>query len=207
MSAAGMEAARGAYRAWRSGALPVTSVWALLVPVATAIIKVGMYRLVSRMGREAKSPALMAASRDNLADVVSSGLALLGVVISRFGFPLADPLAALLVSAWIFRAAWEVIYEGWCLLTGYAAAPELTQAVIAAVLGVPRVLDADRVIIDHVGPQVRADIHIKMAGATTLSQAHWVSHQVREAVEALDDVDHAFIHVEPIEPVEERIID
>jgi cation diffusion facilitator family transporter len=204
MTAAGVEALRGAYRTWRAGAVAVTSTWALAMPVFTAAIKVGMYRSVVAMGRSAKSPALAAAAKDNLADVVSSAMALVGVVVSRVGFPLADPIAALMLAAWILRAAWDVLYEGWCLLTGCAPATELTEAVITAVLGVPDVLGADRVIIDHVGPQVRADIHIKMSGSSSLNQAHWVSHQVREAVEALEDVDHAFIHVEPIEPIAER---
>lgn len=199
MTLAAVEAARTGITTWVQGAVPILSLWALLVPVATVALKGAMFLAVRSLARRAHSSVLAAAAQDNLADVVSSALALVGVGLSRLVAPVADPLAALVVSLWILRAAWSVLSESWQQLTGGAPTAELSAAIIHAVLAVPGVLDADRVIVDHVGPEVRADIHIKMAGATTVNESHRVSHRVREAVEALPGVDHAFIHVEPIE--------
>jgi cation diffusion facilitator family transporter len=204
MAGAGIEAARGAYFTWQSGPGQILSGWPLAVPWITGAAKLAMYYAVLHMGRAAHSSVLMASARDNLADVVASAMALIGVVSNRLGFLLGDPLAALLVAIWILRAAWQVGSEGFRQLTGFAPDPQLTDRVIQTVLSVPGVLDADRVIIDHVGPQVRVDIHIKMRGKTPLNEVHRVSHRVRDAVEAIRDVDHAFVHVEPIEPIAER---
>jgi cation diffusion facilitator family transporter len=199
MTLAGVEAARTGIVTWAAGATPILSLWALAVPVFTVALKGVMFVSVRSLARRASSSALAAAAQDNLSDVITSAMALVGVGLSRLGAPVADPIAALLVSAWIFRAAWGVLCISWEQLTGGAASPELSAAIIQAVLTVPGVLDADRVIVDHVGPEVRADIHIKMAGSTSVLESHHVSHLVRAAVEALPGVDHAFIHVEPIE--------
>lgn len=199
MALAGLQAARTGIRVWREGPEPVTSVLALMIPVVTVGIKAGMYTRVNRMAHEAGSPALAASARDNLSDVVASGMALLGVLASRWLFAAADPLAALLVSIWILRAAWDVLHLSVRQLTGGAAPPELTNDVIDAVRSVPGILDVHQVIIEYVGPQVRADIHINMPGDASLEATHHVSDEVRHAVEALREVDHAFVHVEPPE--------
>lgn len=84
-------------------------------------------------------------------------------------------------------------------LIGGAAPPELTQAVIDAAHSVPGVVDVHQVIIEYVGPQVRADVHIDMDSSARLDEVHEVSDAVRAAIEEMAEVDHAFIHVEPVE--------
>ena len=198
MAGAGYEAARTGWGTWREGARPILSIWAWLVPIGAALVKSGMYLVARQIGAKAGSPAITASARDNLSDVISSGMALAGVLGSRYLFATADPLAAFVVALWIFRSAWEVLRDSIRQLIGGAASPQLARSVIHAAQSVPGVLDVHQVIIEYVGPQVRADIHIDMDGKLALSQVHRVGDAVREAVEALPEVDHAFVHVEPI---------
>ena len=198
MGYAGVQAAIMGWRALRAGPEAITSIWAYLVPVGTVAVKYWMYRTVRRIGEEAHSPALRASARDNLMDVVSSATALVGVAASRFIAPIADPLAAFAVAVWILRGAYEVFSEGVRQLIGGGASPELTQAVIDAAQSVPGVVDVHQVIVEYVGPQVRADVHIDMDRRANLEEVHEVSDAVRAAIEEMAEVDHAFIHVEPI---------
>jgi len=59
------------------------------------------------------------------------------------------------------------------------------------------VTDVHQVIADYVGPQVRAELHVDVDGEISFLFAHQISDAVRDAVEALDEVDLAYIHVEP----------
>lgn len=199
MGLAGVQAALTGWRALQSGPRAVTSVWAYLAPIVTVPIKYGMYSVVRRIGEEAHSPALRASAKDNLTDVVSSAAALLGVAASWLLAPIADPIAAFAVAVWILRGAYDVLREGVRQLVGGAAPPELTQAVIDAAQSVPGVVDVHQVIIEWVGPQVRADVHIDMDRRANLDQVHEVSDAVRAAIEEMAEVDHAYIHVEPAE--------
>ncbi len=158
-----------------------------------------MYREVRRLGDEAHSPALRASAKDNLMDVVASTAALIGVAASQIIAPVADPIAAFAVALWIVRGAYDVLREGVRQLVGGAASPELTQAVIEAAQSVPGVLDVHQVIVEYVGPQVRADVHIDMDRRANLDEVHAVSDAVRASIEEMAEVDHAFIHVEPVE--------
>ncbi|MHB1294467.1 MAG: cation diffusion facilitator family transporter [Anaerolineae bacterium] len=198
MTVAGIEAARTGIRTWGAGAQAITSIWAIAMPLATVAIKAGMFLVVGRMGRRALSPALQASARDNLNDVVSSLLALVGILASRLIAPVADPLAALIVAVWIFRGAYLVLRESIGQIAGASASPELTRSVMEAAESVPGVMGVHQVIVEYVGPQVRADLHIDMEGSESLDQVHAVSDAVRSAVEALGEVDHAFVHVEPV---------
>lgn len=173
--------------------------WPSAVLVGSALVKVLMYLMVRRLGAEARSPAIQASARDNLTDVISSGTALAGVLAANWLHPLADPLAGLAVSVWIFRNAAAILMENLGYLTGRAAEPELQERIQTTAQNVDGVLGVHRIIADYVGPQVRVELHVDVDSEIPFRTAHAISNAVRDAVEALDEVDLAFVHVEPAE--------
>jgi len=197
MGFAAWEAGRSAIDVWERGPQQILSVWALIVLLGTIAVKCSLYALVHRMAREADSSVLRAAATDHLVDTVSSGVALAGVLGSRYIAPVVDPIAGLLVVPWILRGAWRVLVESVQELIGGAAPAELTKDVHRKAQAVRGVVDVHRIIIEHVGPEVRVDVHITMAGDAPLREVHGVSDAVRENIEAIVGVDHAFVHVEP----------
>ncbi len=199
MALAGYEAARQGISAWRAGPQPILSRWALAAPVVTVAVKTGMFVLVRRIGRAVSSPAIQASARDNLSDIFTSSVALLGVGASRLALPAADPVAALLVSVWILRNAWAVLSEAIRQLTGGSASPELHHAVEQATLAVPGVRGIEQIVTEFVGPKVWVDVHVFMDDHHTLSNVHRLSHAVRAVLEAVTGVDRAFVHVEPLD--------
>lgn len=197
MAVAGYSALSNGIKTWQSGAVPTLDLWLLAVPAGTVVLKGAMYWRVRKLARQVGSPALAASARDHLSDVLTSGVVFVGVIGNLLAFPLADPLAAMLVSLWIFFQAASVVREAIGHLIGAGAPPELEAAAIEAIMAVPEVIAIEQLIIEYVGPELRADIHVQVDGAMPLRQVHRVSHAIREAVEALEGVDHAFVHVEP----------
>lgn len=57
----------------------------------------------------------------------------------------------------------------------------------------------DQAISDYVGPCLRVDLHVDVDGEVELHQAHAIADQVQRCVEALPEVDLAFVHVEPVD--------
>jgi len=197
MGIAGFTAMREGVARFLSGVVGIAPAWPTAALVGSAALKVAMFLLVGRIGRRAYSPAIRASARDNLSDVLASVAALLGVWGSRFVHPLLDPAAGVVVSLWIFRTAWEILYENLGYLTGRSAPRELSGQIAAAASAVPGVLGVHQVIADYVGPRLRVDMHIDVDGEITLCNAHAIADQVREEVEMLPQVDLAFVHVEP----------
>lgn len=197
MGTAGVAALRGGVQRFLTGGTMVQLGWPAVVLLGGALVKVIMYVLVKRIGEQTRSPAIQASARDNLADVMTSGAALLGVLGSRFLHPLLDPVAGIVVSLWIFRATWEVLYENVGYLTGRGAPQETTARIVEVASSVPGVLGVHQVIADHVGPELRVDMHIDVDGEITLHQAHAIADQVETRVKELPDVGLAFVHLEP----------
>lgn len=197
MGLAGWEVVKQAIAGLRGEPAALAAGWPALVLIGSALVKVVMTILVRRLGQQARSPAIMAAAQDNLTDVISSGAALAGVLAARWIHPLADPAAGLVVSIWIFRNAAAILAENLGYLTGRAAPPELLDRVLAAAGRVDGVVRVHRVIADYVGPEVRVELHVEVDPDTSLLRAHQISNAVRDAAEALDDVDLAFVHLEP----------
>jgi cation diffusion facilitator family transporter len=197
MGVAGIAAAREAVGRFLSGASAVQAGWPTAVLLVSALIKVLMSLLAGRIGRLAQSPAILASARDSLSDVLTSGAALLGVWGSSLVHPLLDPLAGMLVALWILRSLWGILSENLGYLTGRGAQPELTAQIVEIASGVPGVLGVHQVIADHVGPQLRVDIHVDVDGRIGLIQAHTIADQVEAQIAALPSVDLVFVHVEP----------
>jgi cation diffusion facilitator family transporter len=197
MGLAGLAALRESALRFRSGAVVIASGWPTAVLVGSVAVKVVMYVLVGRIGRLAHSPAIGASARDNLADVLTSAAAMVGVWGSRLVHPLFDPVAGVVVSLWIFRTAWDILIENLGYLTGRSAPRALNAQIIAAASAVQGVLDVHQVITDYVGPRIRVDMHIRVDSEMTLRQAHAIADQVQTQVEALPGVDLSFVHVEP----------
>jgi len=178
---------------------PTTFEWGLpaAVLIGSGLVKVVMYLMVRRLGKRARSPAINAAARDNLSDVFSAGAALVGVIAANRFHPLADPIAGIVVSLWIFRNVISILVENVGYLTGKAAEPKLVEQIHAAACSVEGVRGVHQIIADYVGPQLRVDMHVEVDGEIPFHAAHDINDAVQKAVEALEEVDQAFIHLEP----------
>jgi cation diffusion facilitator family transporter len=200
MGIAGAQVIRRAINQLITGEAPVFD-WGFpaAVLLGGALAKLVMYLLVRRLGDRARSPAIRAFASDNLTDVLSSSSAFVGIAVAHYVHPLADPVAGIVVSLWIFRNALGILVENVGYLTGGAPSEHLFNEIHDAACGVPGVIEVHRVVASYVGPDVQVDMHVDVDGNLPLRQAHDISEQIRIAVEALDEVDQAFVHLEPAE--------
>jgi cation diffusion facilitator family transporter len=205
MTFAAYEAGRAAVQRFIAGGTSVPLEWPVIALLISAAVKGVMYALIHNIAGKASSSTLDAAAKDNLADVLTSIAAFGGILASQFIHPLADPIAGAAVALWIARAALDVWGENLKYLTGGGASAELRKEIIAVsgrVQGVERV---HQVIAEYVGPELIADLHINVDGNLPLFDAHAISDNVQEIVEALDGIDRAYVHVEPCEIMPESV--
>ncbi len=197
MGIAGYEALRSALAAWQVSSRDSFAIWVVAVPLVAALVKAGMYVVVKRLGRAVQSPAILASAADHLSDIATSAVVLVGLAGALLNLSWADAVAGLLVAGWILYQASRVVMDGVGQLIGHGGSAEQERAIVDAILSVDGVVGVDKVVIEYVGPGLRVDIHVYVDGSMSVRDAHAISHAVREAVQALDKVDHAFVHVEP----------
>jgi cation diffusion facilitator family transporter len=197
MTYAGFEAARASISRFLSGGLAVEPGLPTLVLLFSATVKGGMFLSIKRIAQQLHSPTLDVTARDNLSDVLTSSAAFIGVILSKYVHPLADPIGGILVAAWIFRAAFSAGRENLSYLTGAGASPELLGQITQAAAAIPGVINVHQVIAEYAGPRMIIDIHINVNGQTTLDHIHTITEEVRRRLEALPEIDRVYVHVEP----------
>ncbi len=199
MGIAGYEALRTSFNRYLTGGAAIELNLPSLILMASAAIKAVMFIWVRKLAALAESPSLRISAKDNLSDVLTSIAAFLGILGSNLLHPLLDPVAGFLVSLWIFKAAFDAGKENIRYLTGAGADAELRQKIIETASQVEGVLKVHHMMSDYVGPKLIVDMHINLPGDSSLEQVHAIEDRVIAALEALPEVDRAYVHVEPLE--------
>lgn len=172
---------------------------AVAVLLGTAIVKLLLYRFCLRMGTEHNSPAVIATALDSRTDILTAGAALVGVVGANIGYPLLDPIAAVVVAVGILYTGLEIVRDNINYLVGGAPPPELRTKIVQRALGHPDVKGAHDVIAHYVGPEIDVSLHIEVEGDMTVTEAHNIESAVMESICAIEKVDDVFVHIDPKE--------
>jgi len=203
--AAGIFAA-GSVVIWQSGqALLSGDIAVSRGPYAVGVLalsgaaKYGLYRYCLAVGNDRNSPALVATAKDNRNDILTAGAALVGVAGALAGYPIADPLAALVVAVGILYTGVEVVRDNVRYLVGAAPPTDLRREILERALAHSQVQGAHDVIAHYVGPEIDVSLHIEVEGDLTLYEAHDIETGVIESIQTLPEVDDVFVHVDPKE--------
>jgi len=170
--------------AWSFGAL------SLSIAVHGAVV---WYEL--RAGRRLRSEVLVADALHTRADIFISLSVVAGLIAVRLGYPLADPILALVVALFIAKIGVGVIRQSFPSLLDEAAvsAGEVERIVLA----VPGVISCHKVRSRGHGA-VYADLHIQVDPSISAEQAHAIAHEVQRRLrERRPDIQDVIVHVEP----------
>lgn len=198
MSFAAYEAGRSAIVRFSEGGQSLVIGLPLLILLFAAGVKIVMFIFIHRTAEASHSPGLKAAAKDNLADVITTAAAALGVLGAQFIHPALDPIAGLIVAAWILRSVIGMARENLGYLTGAGAGQDLLDRFVTAVKAIENVDDVHHVITEYAGPKLVVDMHINVDGKLSLNAAHAICDQAVAVLEGFPEVDRAYVHVEPI---------
>lgn len=175
------------------GILPV------LLVAAVMVVKLGMHLYARVVAARTRSTALAASAMDHRNDVLISAAVLAGVVASNLGFPIFDPIVAIAIGLWIIRAGFAIGRDNIKYLMGEAPPKDLVEKILAAAREVPGVLGLNDVFAHYVGTTVEIEVHINVASRLNVEEAHAIGKQVQRAIEQMEDISRAFIHIDPLE--------
>jgi cation diffusion facilitator family transporter len=171
----------------------------ILLLAGVMVIKLAMYVVARMTAQKTGSTALMASSVDHRNDVLISAAVILGVGASNLGFPIFDPLAAMAVGVWIIWAGFRIGRDNMKYLMGEAPPAELVQRIKAIAHATDGVLGLNDVFAHYVGTSVEIEVHINVDRRLTIERAHAIGKGVQRAIENMDEISRAFIHIDPLE--------
>jgi cation diffusion facilitator family transporter len=171
----------------------------ILLLAGVMVVKLVMYYVARVTAKRTRSTAIMASAMDHRNDVLISAAVIFGVGASNLGFPIWDPLAAMAVGAWIIFAGFRIGRDNMKYLMGEAPPVELVQRIKAIAHGVEGVLGLNDVFAHYVGTAVEIEVHINVDSRLTIERAHAIGKKVQGAIEEMDEISRAFIHIDPLE--------
>ena len=156
---------------------------------------VAVYRM--RVGREINSAALVADGLHARADGLTSLAVLFGAVGVWAGYPRADPLVGLLITAVILHIGWR---SGRMVLTRLldGVDPKVVDEVRAAAGSAPGVEDVAGVRVRWLGHRLRAEIDVIVDPDRTVEEGHEIAKEVsHQLLRLLPYLSEATVHVDP----------
>lgn len=200
MTGAAILAFRNAIEKLQHGVEPFAIGLPIAALIASVLIKGLMYLLIRKIAIRVDSTTLKAAAADNLADSVTSITSVLAIALTRLGLVYADPIAAILVSIWIFRAVFALMIENLGFLTGAGISDMEREAIYRTALSIPGVLDVHQIIGEHIGSRHVLDLHINVDGDMKLRDVHAIESELSAKLRNADaSIERVYIHVEPPE--------
>jgi cation diffusion facilitator family transporter len=124
--------------------------------------------------------------------------ALIGTVLLSFGFPLADPLAALAVATLICLNGIGLARENLSYLVGRSPGPEALTALESIALHTNGVVGVHELRAQYIGPDsIFAVLHINIPRGTPIEQADDISKEVSRRLREESGCTDVTVHVDP----------
>jgi cation diffusion facilitator family transporter len=166
------------------------------IMAATLVLNLFVVRYELDQGHRLSSEVLLADAKHTSSDVATS-VTVLGALLGVWlGYPLLDPLAALLVVGFIGKACWEIAQEASRVLSDQIVIAEADlKAVVESVQGV---VGCHRIRTRGSRDHVFVDLHLWIDGNTPLQAAHSTSHVVKDRLmNKYPQIADVIIHIEP----------
>ncbi len=179
----------------------VPPAWTLWIAAANVVIKEGLYRYKTIVGRRTRSAAIVANAWDHRSDALCSLAVLVGLAIVRWGgsaWSWADEAAALVVVGAIVWSGIKLFQQSASELMDPQADAELVAHIRSAAESVPGVCAIEKLFVRKTGLEYLADIHIEVDGQLTVEQGHRIGHAVKDhLINQFPPLRDVLVHLEP----------
>ncbi len=181
-----------------TGRSPVNEITAVgfVIMIVTIGINLAVVRYETREARRLNSEVLLADALQTRGDVWTSLAVIVALTGARAGLPILDPIAALVVAGFIGRAGFEIAAATTRILSDRAVMSE--GDIERVVMGVQGVIGCHQIRTRGSADHVFLDMHVWMPAGMPLTDAHDLSHVVKNRLVAqYPQIADAVIHIEP----------
>lgn len=182
----------------RQPILEIPGIVAIWGAALSLIIKEAMFQYTFKIGTLIGSSALKADAWHHRSDAWSSLAALIGIIGAINGFPLLDPIAALVVAAMILRMGIKVYWNSLKELMDPAPAKETLSYINGLAEDVKGVRGVHDVKARLQGNSILVDLKICVDPLVTVEEGHDVAAACRRHITGeIPQVEDVLVHVNP----------
>lgn len=176
---------------------------ALIVAVVSILSKEWLYRYTVSRGKKLNSQAVVANAWHHRSDAVSSLGTLVGISGAMFlgeKWRILDPIAAIVVSVLIIKSGYDIVKPCIGELLEASLPEDKEKEIENLVNGVPGIVYVHNLRTRRIGNGIAVDLHAKMDGNLTLSEAHEKATDAEKAIKKVFGENSIInIHMEPVD--------
>lgn len=174
----------------------------IYLSMAAALVGVAGNELLAQykiaVGKRINSVPLIADGQHSRIDGLTSLAAFLGLVGVKLGFPLADPIAGLLITVVIVTVVYSTSRSVLQRLLD-AVDPHIVPSIVATAKAVPGVEAVTDVRARWVGHTLHVVMNIEVDAELTLAKAHAIAEEVRHRLfHEINGISEVIIHTDPV---------
>ena len=171
------------------------ALWAAVVSIA---VKEAMYWYTRAAANKTRSGALLADAWHHRSDALSSVGSFVGILGARLGWPILDPVAALVICCFILKVAWDIASDSFDKMVDHACDETVVEQIRKVVQDTPGVLSLDDLKTRRFGSKSYVDVEIGVDSRLNIVAAHNIAQLLHDNIEqALPEVKHCMVHVNP----------
>ena len=170
---------------------------ALWVVGGALIAKEILFRYMLAVAKRVKSGMLVANAWHARSDAASSLVVGIGIIGNLAGYPILDPIAALIVGFMVAKMGWGFGWDALHDLMDRAVDDQEVEAIRRTLIETPGVSDVHDVRTRKMGDMIVVDAHIEVDALITVEAGHDIAVQARQRVLKRHRVLNLMTHVDP----------
>jgi len=179
------------------GAVPTVHIAALWVACGALVAKELLFRYMLGTAKRVKSSMLVANAWHARSDAASSLVVGIGIVGNLAGYPILDPIAALIVGFIVAKMGWGFGWDALHDLMDRAVDDEDVQAIRATLLETPGVQGVHDLRTRKMGDMIVVDAHLEVDASITVEAGHDIAVAARQRVLQRHRVLNLMTHLDP----------
>jgi len=189
------------YSRFSDSTAPEVTALSFVIMLATVGINVFTTSYEQRRAVSLKSSILKADASHTRSDILASISVIVSLLATLGGYPILDPITALLIAGLIGKTGFEILLESGRILSDASMiSPERIKDIA---MGVEGVREIHSVRSRGTATHVYMDLHLLVPPWMDLGEAHRLAHQVESRIKReFSEVADVVIHVEPDRAVE-----
>jgi cation diffusion facilitator family transporter len=177
--------------------VPTVHVAALWVACGALVAKELLFRYMLATAKRVKSSMLVANAWHARSDAASSLVVGIGIVGNLAGYPILDPIAALIVGFIVAKMGWGFGWDALHDLMDRAVDDEDVQAIRATLLDTPGVQGVHDLRTRKMGDMIVVDAHLEVDASITVEAGHDIAVAARQRVLQRHRVLNLMTHLDP----------
>lgn len=180
--------------------IPTVHATALWVAGVALISKEALFRYMLAVAERVKSSMLVANAWHARSDAASSLVVAIGIIGNLAGYPILDPIAALIVGCMVAKMGWDFAWDALHDLTDRGADKEEVAAIVETLRSTPGVAGVHDIRTRKMGDLILVDAHLEVDAQMTVEASHAIAVDARKRVLQHHRVLNLMTHVDPWHP-------